>query len=65
LSVSTFLFLVILFINVVFWLSWIKLTFNRTYNRVKGWFMKRLCSKRYKSQKDFSEMAKIEGGQQE
>lgn len=48
--------------NMVFWVTWVKVTFNRTYVRVKLWLMKRLCFKRYKSQKDFGEIAKIEGG---
>jgi hypothetical protein len=51
-GVSTFLFLLILAINLVFWVTWIKMVFSTTYTKVKNFFMKKFCPGRYKQKKD-------------
>lgn len=41
------LFLVIFIVNLVFWVSWIRLMFNTTYEKIKDFVLRRICKGRF------------------
>eukprot|EP00347_Sterkiella_histriomuscorum_P017693 403348360 len=70
-GVSVLLFVLILLINLLFWFSWIKLTFSNYYAKVQKYLSKYICFKKSKQgvkgekdnnvQSDFQDINKIEG----
>ncbi|CDW85403.1 UNKNOWN [Stylonychia lemnae] len=60
-GVSVLLFVLILFINMIFWYSWFKLTLNNVHGRISKWLQKFLCFKKAKQGvKDDADFSGIE-----